>query len=466
MKFSLRVMLGCMFSLSCTVGHAQKSGPSPSYRLASFSADVTIPLNHRCMGVLPTKSQTIADPLEAIGFVILDGEKPLVYVAVDWCEIRNGAYDQWRDGLATAAGTTRERVLVSSLHQHDAPVSDSGAAQLLSSVGLTGELYDEAFHKKMIGNVASKLKESLAQAVPVTHVGTGKAKVEMVASNRRVVLPDGRVTFGRGSRSGSDPFHREAPEGEIDPYLSTLSFWDGETPILALHAYATHPMSYYGRGEVTADFVGLARRKMQRDFPNIKQIYASGCSGDVTAGKFNDGSKQSRIDLTHRIYAAMLKSWKATERHPLRQVEFRNTGLQLPFYDHVILKEERLESILKDEERKTEDRILAAMGLSSRKRVAAGQAIDFPCIDFGVAQLLLFPGESFVGYQLMAQQMKPDSFVVSIGYGECWPGYIPTNAAFSDHFHDNWLWVGPGSENQIQAALQKVLAGSAKNVQH
>jgi len=28
-------------------------------------------------------------------------------------------------------------------------------------------------------------------------------------------------------------------------------------PVLALHAYATHPMSYYGRGEVTSDFVGL-----------------------------------------------------------------------------------------------------------------------------------------------------------------------------------------------------------------
>ena len=117
-----------------------------TFRLATFSADVTIPLDHRCMGVLPTKSKKIVDPLYAHGFVLLGGGKPIVICAVDWCEIRNGAYDQWRDALAEAAGTVRQRVLVSSLHQHDAPVTDRGAARLLREVGLPDELYHETFH--------------------------------------------------------------------------------------------------------------------------------------------------------------------------------------------------------------------------------------------------------------------------------------------------------------------------------
>ena len=108
------------------------------FRLATFSRDVTIPLGHRCMGVLPTKSKRIVDRLWAHGFVLTGGDKPVVLCAVDWCEIRNGAYDQWRDALAKAAGTTRERVLVCSLHQHDAPVTDSGAAELLREAGLPG----------------------------------------------------------------------------------------------------------------------------------------------------------------------------------------------------------------------------------------------------------------------------------------------------------------------------------------
>ena len=81
------------------------------FRLATFSTDVTIPLNHRCMGVLPTKSKRVADPLLAHGFVLSDGKQKVVLCALDWCEIRNGAFDQWREALAKAAGTVRTCLL-------------------------------------------------------------------------------------------------------------------------------------------------------------------------------------------------------------------------------------------------------------------------------------------------------------------------------------------------------------------
>ncbi|HAY83207.1 MAG TPA: hypothetical protein DCY79_25655 [Planctomycetaceae bacterium] len=428
-----------------------------AWRLASFSVDVTIPLGHRCMGVLPTKSQKVADRLYAHGFVLLGPEKPIVQCAVDWCEIRNAAYDDWREALAQAAQTSRERVLVSSLHQHDAPVTDRDAAQLLNEVGLQNELYDEAFHVATIKRVAQALKDALANAQPVTHIGLGEAEVREIASNRRVVK-DGQVTFHRGSRSGANDFYREAPVGLIDPMLKTISFWNGEKPLLALHSYATHPMSYYGRGEVSADFVGLARARRQRDDFSVKQIYVSGCSGDVTAGKFNDGSPDSRVALTERLYQAMVAAWKATKRVPLQTVTFRHAELQLPYYSHDVVSQKRLAARLADPKVSTEQRILAAMGLASRQRVAAGQPIDLCCLDLGSAQIVLFPGESFIGYQLMAQQMRPDSFVMSIGYGECWPGYIPTQSAFQDNFHDSWLWVDRGSEARIRTALKSILA--------
>ena len=437
-------------------GPASVNGESP-FQLATFSADVTIPLGHRCMGVLPTKSKKILDPLLARGFVLLGSDQPIVLCAVDWCEIRNDAYEQWRRALANAAGTTVQRVLVSSLHQHDAPVTDLGAAKLLDEVGLTGELYDQAFHERTIARVAAALRQSLQHATPITHLGMGQAVVEQIASNRRVVAADGRVNFGRGSRSGDNPFHRDAPEGLIDPFLKTISFWNGDTAVLALHAYATHPMSSYGKGQVSSDFVGLARRRRQRDAPGIMQIYVSGCSGDVTAGKYNNGSPLHRQQLIDRLYNAMLKAWEKTERQPIERVEFRNANLTLEFHPGANLSWESLREVLDDTNRSVEKRILAAMGLASRMRVEKRQGIDFPCVDFGCAQVVLFPGESFVGYQLMAQKMRPESFVMSIGYGECWPGYIPTDSTFDERFEDNWLWVAPGSEQRILTALDKVL---------
>ncbi len=446
----------CFFLFSCNLDPGSDEGVA-RYQLATFSADVTIPLGHRCMGVLPSKSRQIVDPLEAHGFVLLGAGDPIVVAAVDWCEIRNQAYDEWRTVLSQVAGTPPERVLVTSLHQHDAPVIDGGAEKLLEEVGLGGELYDRDFHERSLRRVGDALAASLDRAVPVSHLGMGQARVEKVASNRRVVQPDGRVSFSRGSRSGGDPFLRQAPEGLIDPFLKTLSFWNGETPVLALHAYATHPMSHYGQGQVSWDFVGMARERRRRDEDSVHQIYVSGCSGDVTAGKYNDASPDNRPVLADRLYRSMVEAWSKTRRLPLGQIAFRSAKLELEFHPDPDLTAKALESILRDSERTVEDRILAAMGLASRQRVAGGQGIDLPVIDFGPAQVVLFPGESFVGYQLMAQKMRSDSFVLSIGYGECWPGYIPTEDAFRDGFEDKWLWVAPGSETRIRTVLQRVL---------
>src|SRR5204863_1225748 len=120
-----------------------------------------------------------------------------------------------------------------------------------------------------------------------------EAKVEKVASNRRYFDEDGKLHFNRTSAS-RDPKARTAAEGTIDPLLKTVSFWNGDTPLLGLSAYALHPMSYYGKGGVSADFVGMARKRRQADTPGTVQIYASGCSGNVTAGKYNDGDPDNR----------------------------------------------------------------------------------------------------------------------------------------------------------------------------
>ena len=359
--------------------------------------------------------------------------------------------------MAEAAATVPERVLVCSVHQHDAPVVDLGAEALLAEVGLAGELCDVDFHEQALARVANALRAGLDKKRPFTHIGLGQARVERIASNRRVVLDDGRVGFDRGSNSGGIPRLRDAPVGQIDPWLKTISFWDGETPLVALHAYATHPMSYYGHGEVSADFVGMARRRLQSKYPQALQIYVSGCSGDVTAGKYNDGSPENRPLLAQRLYRAMEAAWLESghRRQPVRQLALRSAPLALDFHEGAAFTTEALRKRLEQPSASIKSRILAAMGLASRRRQS--RPIDLSCVDFGPAQIVLFPGEAFVGYQLMAQRFRPDSFVLSIGYGECWPGYIPTRAAFDDQFGSSWRWVGPGAEQKIRAALQRVL---------
>src|SRR5262245_8372859 len=72
----------------------------PKYRLARFSADITPPIGHPCMGGGIAPVGEIVDPLSANGFVLLGGDKPIVVVALDWCEVCNDAFERWRSVLA------------------------------------------------------------------------------------------------------------------------------------------------------------------------------------------------------------------------------------------------------------------------------------------------------------------------------------------------------------------------------
>jgi hypothetical protein len=445
-------------TLALLMASTLRAADDKKWTVATFTADVTIPLGHACMGGGISPAKTVADPLFATGVILTGAGQPLVVVSVDWCEIRNDAYAQWQQLIADAVGTTPQRVLVSSIHQHDAPVADLEAERLLRERKLAGSVCDPAFHEKAVRRVASAARAALKSAQPITHIGMGQAEVHQVASNRRYVFPDGKIGFSRTSTT-ANPKLRELDGGLIDPYLKTLSFWNGDQAVAALSFYATHPMSSYGRGAVSADFPGLARKRRQADDPRVFQIYLSGCSGNVTAGKYNDGSPGNRDLLADRLYQAMVLAWKSTKRAPLQSVTFRAVPLRLEPRGGTGFTVDDLTKKLQPEV-KPFAQCLAAMGLSWRKVADAGHKIDVPVIDFGPAVLMVLPGESYVEYQLLAQKTRPDLFVCVAGYGECATGYVPTDKAVQEHDGNlsDWCWVeGPGAEKAMTSAIEAAL---------
>jgi len=426
-------------------------------RLATFVADVTPPLGHPLFGSISPPAQHIDEPLSARGIVLTGCGDPIVIVAVDWLEIRNDAYRSWREVLGKAANTPPERVLVSCVHQHDAPLADLTAQRLLVERGLAGRWIDPAFHRRVVHEVAAALRVGLAQAQPVTHLGMGRALVQGIASNRRYLGPDGRPRHDRGSAT-TDPLMRLQPEGTIDPWLRTLSFWNGERPLAALSAYATHPMSYYRTGRVSSDFPGIARQRRQQETPETLQIYFSGASGNVTAGKYNTGDPQNRQALADRLHNAMREAWQGTRRVSIDHVKFRSVQFCLPPREDPGFRVADLEAKLVATQGPS-SQCLAALGLSWRLRLAREDKLDLPTVDFGPAAFLLLPGESYVEYQLLAQKLRPSDFVIVAGYGECGPGYIPHEKAWAeaDTNLNDWCWVAPGAESQLSAAIRESL---------
>ena len=252
----MRILIHAGIMLSVFAVLAEVRGDDVGLRIAVFEADITPPIGAPLCDALVPPAKEIVDKLSARGVVLVSADKPIVLCALDWVGIGNSGYDEFRDVLAKAAGTTRERVAVHCLHQHDAPGCDLAADELLIPYGLGNKLFDVPFARAAMQGIAKAIEKSLKEPRPVTHVGYGRGKVEQVASNRRVLGPDGKVKYVRYS-STKDETIRAEPEGIIDPFVHLLSFWNGEKPLASLTYYATHPQSYYAQGGVSCDFPGL-----------------------------------------------------------------------------------------------------------------------------------------------------------------------------------------------------------------
>ncbi len=412
--------------------------------LAVFEADVTPALGSAlCYGAVKPMKEAL-DPLTARGVVLLGSGDPIVLCVVDFVGIANASSDQWREAIAKTVGTTVDRVAVHTIHNHDSPGCDLSAARLLNKEGLKNVIFDQKSHDEAIAKTLDALKKSLTKKQKITHVGTGKGVVEKFASNRRIIGEDGKIKWWRGSSCRKEEVIA-APEGTIDPELSLVSFWNGESPVAVLTFYASHPQSYYGKGGVTPDTSGLARRKRQRE-TGATHIHFNGAGGDVAAGKYNKGTVENRPVLTARMEKGMRLAWESQKKKKVGagQVNWKTEPVSLPWRG---MTEEALNKELLNPETPLNTRIRAARDLVYFRRWKEGRKIDIGRLRVGSAQALFFPGELFVEYQLAAKKMRPEDLVAVAAYGDGGPGYIGTQVSYGQGGYE----VGRVSRTNMEA---------------
>lgn len=427
-------------------------------RVAVFEADVTPPIGAPLCDAQVPPAKEIVDPLSVRGIVLLTSEKPIVLCAFDWVGMGNSGYDVFREGLAAAAGTTPDRVAVHCLHQHDAPGCDFLADEILAAQGLGNKLFDVPFARTALQRTADAIRGALKQPREVTRVGYGKGKVEQVASNRRVMGPDGKVKAVRWSAM-PDAAIRAEPEGTIDPFVHLISFWNGETPIVTLSYYATHPQSYYRQGGVSCDFPGLARNQRDREQPQVAHVHFNGASGNITAGKYNDGSRENRPVLASRLAAGMKAAWESTQTSPvaLADVSWKVTSVALP--PAAWLEAGPLRKTLADEKTPLAVRLETGRQLAWLGRCTAGHKIDVSCLKLGSIAVLHMPGELFIEYALAAQAMRPGLPTVMAAYGDYGMGYIGLTESYSQGGYE----TGP-TASLTAPSVEPVLMGAVREL--
>lgn len=439
-----------------SVAPSKDSGSVEPVRLATFEVDASPPVGSP-LAYDPCKRVLMR--LSCRGVVLLGDEQPIVLCAVDWIGIANGGHDDWRNALAEAAGTTPERVCVHTLHQHDAPACDLSAEALLKKQGLGGVQFDEPFLRDTIARAAAAVKRAVGNTQPVTHVGLGKAKVEKVASTRRILGPDGKVRAVRYT-SCRDPELRAEPEGVIDPWVRSITFYNNDTPLTVLTYYACHPQSYYRTGIANPDFPGIARLMRENDTGQILHVHFDGAGGTVGAGKYNDGSPENRMILARRLADGMKRAWETTEKMPITAADLGWTvkPVALPPGKH--LHEQELVQTLSDESQTDNVRVRAARNLAWLRRRRDGHTIDLTCLRLGKARVLHMPGELAVDYQLAAQQMRPDVFVALAAYGDYGPGYICLRKHYAEGGYESSPGasrVAPEVEDVLMPAMRELL---------
>src|SRR5687767_3658220 len=77
-------------------------------RLATFDVDATPPVGSMMAYDRVVRQDDL--PLRLRGIVLIGADAPIVLCAVDWIGISNEGHDAFRQALAEAAGTSRERV--------------------------------------------------------------------------------------------------------------------------------------------------------------------------------------------------------------------------------------------------------------------------------------------------------------------------------------------------------------------
>ena len=450
---------GVLF-LCCTVGWLACGAlfAADGLRVGYFEVDASPPVGSM---LAYDRCDAVQTPLSCRGVVILGAGKPIVLCAIDWIGVGNDGQRLFRETIASKIDSTPDRVAVHALHQHDAPRCDFSADALLARHGAAGSGFDPVFARDVMRRAAQAANDAAASARPCTHVGWGTGVVEKVASNRRILGPDGKVRYTRWTTT-KDAAVRAMPVGLIDPELQLVSFWENDQPIVALTYYATHPQSYYRTGLANPDFVGLARNARQEN-TRVPHVHFNGAGGNIGAGKWNDGAHENRQVLADRVAAGMKRAWEDVKKSPIAAANVRWTtaDVVLPAAEH--LDAAALEGKVADTELGWEARFDAAVGLAWLRRCQAGDPVTISSLALGEHRLLHLPGELFIEYQLAAKAMRERGAVAVAAYGEYAPGYIGVQKAYSQGGYetsDRASRVAPRVEGVLMQAIRDVLTRS------
>ena len=222
------------------------------------------------INITPATKEPIHDSVYARALVLQSGNLKLAFIAVDLAVFTSERIEKIckeKYGIS--------QVLLSSSHNHSEPQPDGKRS---FQQGNPFAIFYEDQIIKAVG-------ESLAHLFPA-HIAAGRKTFSQLGFNRLIIREDGHA---RESWFSDDQYTSENPEripfGPVDPEVGVIRIDDEHNqPKVILMNYACHADIVCFNYAVSADYPGVASRKVEEAFNNqVNCLFIQGAGGNIEA---------------------------------------------------------------------------------------------------------------------------------------------------------------------------------------
>ncbi len=362
---------------------------------------------HGCEGVL--------DDLEVRALWFQDGESAACIVTADLIGFGSHMTSYFRNLVQNKYGLPKDRLLLTVSHTHSGP-------QIEECLPHTGVMVPEV-RDMVCKRVETAIEEAHSDLRTIT-MHAGKGLCEGFAINRRRKL--------NGKIEGMAP----DPEGVRDDQVTVITCRSAEDDsiVAALFHFTCHA-STMGDYNVTADYPGVARRQVEKLLGNgATAAVLPGCFGDVRSNCVLIGGRYFRsgvpMDITlfgEALGNEVVRVINEDSKPIVPQLSANLVTVDLPISKHPTREE--LETLVNTG---TTFEKAWAEGILSEP-FSLTRAFDIQRIDLAKEAILVaLSGEVCVEYGHFIKSLRPDAYMLPLGYSNSLAGYIPTAAMYAE----------------------------------
>lgn len=421
--------------------------------------DITPPVGVYLTGYAgrPGPSTSVHDSLEAQALLLESEGARAAVITADILTFDDGTIERIAAGVRSKVGIAADSVLFCASHTHAGP-----SVSAISGMGTPDPKYLDSLADTIVDTVC----RAAEQVAPV-RMGAGRVEVRIGVNRRRQTA--------KGIALAPEP------SKPIDPDLSVLRLDNpAGKPICVLFNHACHGVVLGGDNTaISADWIGYARRAIERTFPGTTVMFAQGACADINPGEM--GTFEMAQRQGEKVAEAVAALAPTIQTAPIERLAAMSIPFEMPLLPLPSLEQARKE--LSDAQQQVAG--LQQQGAPISHINAAGAIVAWAerlvraaetggpdpmrsrttAIALDGIALVGLPGEVFceIGMNIRARSPFARTFVIA--YANRVLGYIPTRQAYDEGGYEvdgaykyyGVAKVAPTAQEALEQAAARVL---------